>query len=124
MPSELKSRPKIPRTPAEGEGRERFNYDLNERQDIPQADEEIIPKIKGEEVKDAEKIDEFKQGFLSKQERIPRTPPEEIAQRRKLASLQSQGTGGASPGHMPKMRRPQNAVQSSIVGSVRSSMQH
>jgi hypothetical protein len=24
VPSELKSRPKIPRTPAEGEGRERF----------------------------------------------------------------------------------------------------
>ena len=63
----MKSRPKIPRTPAEGEGRDRFNYDLNERQDIPQADEEvIIPKIKGEEVKDAEKIDEFKQAFVSK----------------------------------------------------------
>lgn len=60
MPSELKSRPKIPRTPAEGEGREHlFTNEANLRQDIPQA-EEIVPKIKGEEVREADKVEEYK----------------------------------------------------------------
>ncbi len=53
VPSELRSRPKIPRTPAEGEGRDlNFDASLNQRQDIEPIDD-AIPKIKGQEVKDA-----------------------------------------------------------------------
>ena len=56
VPSELKSRPKLPRTPAEGQQREDpYNYSINLRdnqgQDILPA-EDLIPKIKGIVVKD------------------------------------------------------------------------
>ena len=41
----------------------------------------MIPKIKGEVVKDGEKIEEFKTAFVTKDTKIPRTPPEEDRQR-------------------------------------------
>lgn len=36
-----------------------------------------MPKIKGEEVKDEKQIEEFKGAFVTKDGKIPRTPPEE-----------------------------------------------
>lgn len=54
VPSELRSRPKIPRTPAEGELRQLGRRD----QDVPQGHEEDIVKIKGEPVKDETKLKE------------------------------------------------------------------
>lgn len=43
--------------------------------------EDIIPKIKGEIVKDGKQIEEFKTAFVTKAEKIPRTPPEEDQRR-------------------------------------------
>jgi len=75
MPSELQSRPKIPRTPFDGR-KQSVQGPTPLQQDIPQA-LEAVPKIKGEIVKDNKQIEEFKSAFVSKDEKIPRTPPEE-----------------------------------------------
>ena len=73
LPDELKHKPKIPRTPAEGEGREIYRQQrFQQQQDRPQ---DVAPKIKGEVVKDEEKIKEFDEGFNGK-DLIRRTPPE------------------------------------------------
>ena len=81
LPSEMQSRPKIPRTPADlgRVGAMPGGKGLARAQDIPQqqAGEPIVPKIKGQEVTGEKEIAEFKEGFVAKQERIPRTPPEQ-----------------------------------------------
>ena len=41
----------------------------------------MVPKIKGEVVKDDKQIEEFKTAFVTKAEKIPRTPPEEDQRR-------------------------------------------
>jgi hypothetical protein len=56
---------------------------LKSGQDIQPNIEDLIPKIKGEEVKDAEQVNEFKTAFVSKDARIARTPPEEEKRRYK-----------------------------------------
>jgi hypothetical protein len=38
---------------------------------------EIIPKIKGEIITDNKQVEEFKQAFVTKGEKLPRTPPED-----------------------------------------------
>ena len=76
----MQSRPKIPRTPLDG-GKPEPVYGATTAQDIPQAQDDIIPKIKGEVVKDDKQIEEFKTAFVTKEEKIPRTPPEEDANR-------------------------------------------
>ena len=75
----MQSRPKIPRTPLIGEKPDPlYNMDDAAQQDIPQGDEDVvIPKIKGEVVKDDKQIEEFKTAFVTKDGKIPRTPPEE-----------------------------------------------
>ena len=73
VPSELRSRPKILRTPADGQ---RPNRD----QDMPQHDqlnEPLVPvKIKGELVNDEGQLKEHGEGFVTR-EKIARTPPED-----------------------------------------------
>ena len=78
LPSEMQSRPKIPRTPADAGriGPPPPGKGLRQ-QDIPQEAAAVIPKIKGQEVNDPKEIEEFKEAFISKLEKIPRTPPEE-----------------------------------------------
>ena len=58
----MQSRPKIPRTPLEGEKPDPLYNNLNNaaQQDIPQSGEDVVPKIKGEVVKDDKQIEEFK----------------------------------------------------------------
>ena len=60
----MQSRPKIPRTPLEGEKPDPIYNNLNAntaaQQDIPQSGEDVVPKIKGEIVKDDKQIEEFK----------------------------------------------------------------
>ena len=73
----MQSRPKIPRTPLDGGKPQPVYNNQEQRQDIPQAQEEIVPKIKGQVVKDDKQIEEFKSAFVTKDEKIPRTPPEE-----------------------------------------------
>lgn len=80
VPPELLSRPKIPRTPAEGEEREGRRND----QDRPQADQppgsiEAV-KIKGALVTEEKQLVEHGEGFVSR-EKIARTPPEEKKRR-------------------------------------------
>lgn len=78
LPSEMQSRPKIPRTPLDGEKPEPvYNPNNPMQQDIPQSGEDVVPKIKGEVVKDDKQIEEFKSAFVTKDMKIPRTPPEE-----------------------------------------------
>ena len=81
LPSEMQSRPKIPRTPADAGrvGALPGGKLLARAQDIPQqlGPDPIVPKIKGQEVTGEKEIAEFKEGFVAKQERIPRTPPEQ-----------------------------------------------
>ena len=85
MPSELQSRPKIPRTPADaGRVGPPPGKGLNRQQDIPQQSAaDLVPKIKGQEVTNEKEIEEFKEAFVSKQEKIPRTPPDEEVDKRK-----------------------------------------
>jgi hypothetical protein len=71
LPSEMQARPKIPRTPEGGQ------RPAQRQQDIPQQQQPLIPKIKGQEVIDQQQIDEFKQAFAAKGDKIPRTPPED-----------------------------------------------
>jgi hypothetical protein len=78
LPSELRSRPKILRTPADG-------MRPNKDQDMPQHDQlkeapQPPVKIKGELVNDENKLKEHGEGFVSR-EKIARTPPEEKMQR-------------------------------------------
>ena len=74
----MQSRPKIPRTPLDGETAEPvYRPPGMMQQDIPVDGQEIVPKIKGQEVKDNEQIEEFKSAFVTKDGKIPRTPPEE-----------------------------------------------
>lgn len=76
VPSELRSRPKIPRTPADGEGRDRRTD-----QDMPQSNNQpVLVKIKGELVEDETKLKEHGEGFLSR-EKIARTPPDDETRR-------------------------------------------
>jgi len=85
LPAELQSRPKIPRTPADA-GRVGPSGPLkNRQQDIPaQSGTEVVPKIKGQAVTDEKEIQEFQEAFVTKGEKIPRTPPEEeVGTRRK-----------------------------------------
>ena len=71
-PDELLSKPKIPRTPADGQGRGRRTD-----QDVPQQEEEVpTVKIKGEPVTDETKLKEFGEGFGAR-EKIARTPSRE-----------------------------------------------
>lgn len=72
MPSELRSKPRIPRTPAEGDVRDSKKQD----QDMPQFNQDVPVKIKGEVVNDPQKLTEHKTGFIS-HEKIPRTPPDQ-----------------------------------------------
>ena len=77
----MQSRPKIPRTPADAGrvGAMPPGKLIARPQDIPQqqAPELVVPKIKGQEVTGEKEIAEFKEGFVAKQEKIPRTPPEQ-----------------------------------------------
>jgi len=77
LPSELRSRPKILRTPAEGGVRSKKDQDLPQHNQLLQ---NVPVKIKGVLVEDDGKIKEHGEGFAVR-ERIVRTPPEE-AQRR------------------------------------------
>lgn len=83
LPSELRSRPKILRTPADG-------LRPNKDQDMPQHDQlkdapQAPVKIKGELVNDENKLKEHGEGFVSR-EKIARTPPEEKMQRDQRAA--------------------------------------
>ena len=72
----MQSRPKIPRTPLDGEKPEPV-YGAPAQQDVAQPGDEVVPKIKGELVKDDKQIEEFKTAFITKDGKVPRTPPEE-----------------------------------------------
>ena len=77
MPSELRSRPKILRTPAEGGVRSKKDQDLPQHNQLLQ---NVPVKIKGVLVEDDGKIKEHGEGFAVR-ERIVRTPPEEAQKR-------------------------------------------
>ena len=83
-----------------------------------------MPKIKGVEVKEADQLEEFKTAFVSKDAKIPRTPPEEQHARYLQKQKELGGNSPSGSNFIPKLRRPNNAVNSSIQGSVRNSMQH
>ena len=73
VPSELRSRPQIPRTPLEGK---------RQAQDIPQdLQQDASVKIKGALIVDEVQIKEHGEAFVST-EKIPRTPPEQENPRR------------------------------------------
>ncbi len=76
LPSELRSRPKILRTPADGQ-RPKKDQDLPQHNQLV---ENVPVKIKGELIKDEEKIKEHGEGFGIR-EKILRTPPEEQMRR-------------------------------------------
>jgi len=75
VPSELRSRPKIVRTPADG-----MQRDKRGDQDLPQESQQEVIKIKGEVINDDTKIKEHGEGFHTRP-KLPRTPPEEQARR-------------------------------------------
>jgi len=77
LPSELRSRPKILRTPAEGGVRSKKDQDLPQHNQLLQ---NVPVKIKGVLVEDDGKIKEHGEGFAVR-ERIVRTPPEEAQKR-------------------------------------------
>ena len=86
VPSELRSRPKIPRTPAEGDRPGRGD------QDVPaQLAADAVIKVKGQVVEDGEQIKEHEQGFAVR-EKIQRTPPEERAARNRQRAAQQKAT--------------------------------
>lgn len=78
LPSELRSRPKILRTPADGM-RPSKDQDMPQHDQLAEAPQAPV-KIKGELVNDETKLKEHGEGFVSR-EKIARTPPEEQMQR-------------------------------------------
>lgn len=81
MPSELRSRPKIPRTPAEGEGRGPRGDDR--QQDLPQHHQNVAVRVKGAIITDEKELKEHGEAFISA-EKIARTPPELKRQRERM----------------------------------------
>ena len=76
----MQARPKIPRTPLDGQKADPVYGAQQAAQDIPQGGD-VIPKIKGELITDDKQVEEFKTAFVTGPEKIPRTPPEEDANR-------------------------------------------
>ncbi len=78
VPSELRSRPKIPRSPGDHDLREDFSPEDGDQHDPSSKLSQMKPDLDGDGP-----TKEWEEGFITR-ERVPRTPPEEV-KRRKLA---------------------------------------